>query len=190
MTKTSKKSIRVQLSLIAVVFLGPLLVAAFMYYSGALQPAGRTNHGVLLRPIVNAAKALPDSPALKLASDHWMLIYVNEGPCGIECRELLYKMRQSRRMLGKESRRLTRIFLHDDSPTDTVFLANEHAGLVDLQDRRLAALLKNKKPAELPDDGYYLIDPIGNLVMYFEPATDPGDMVEDIQRLLKLSHIG
>ena len=34
------------------------------------------------------------------------------------------------------------------------------------------------------------MDPLGNLVMYFEPETDPRDMVEDIKRLLKLSRIG
>ena len=31
------------------------------------------------------------------------------------------------------------------------------------------------------------MDPLGNLVMYFEPEIDPSDMVEDIKRLLKLS---
>ncbi len=40
--------------LIAVVFFGPLLFAAWMYYSGdALRPQSRSNHGVLLEPIVN-----------------------------------------------------------------------------------------------------------------------------------------
>mgnify|MGYP003626061973 FL=1 len=34
------------------------------------------------------------------------------------------------------------------------------------------------------------MDPLGNLVMYFEPGLDPGKMVEDIKRLLKLSSIG
>ena len=40
------------------------------------------------------------------------------------------------------------------------------------------------------DGGYYLVDPHGNLVMYFGPDIDPRDMVDDIKRLLKLSRIG
>jgi hypothetical protein len=38
--------------------------------------------------------------------------------------------------------------------------------------------------------GVYLIDPLGNLVMYFPPDLDPKDAVRDIKHLLKLSNIG
>jgi hypothetical protein len=93
-------------------------------------------------------------------------------------------------MLGKEMDRLIRVFLHGESSPDTVFLADEHAGLVAVRDERVSALLKNKKPAELSAGGYFLMDPLGNLVMYFEPTIDPSDMVIDIKRLLKLSRIG
>jgi hypothetical protein len=93
-------------------------------------------------------------------------------------------------MLGKEMDRLKRVFLHGVSSPDTVFLADEHAGLTALRDDDLSALLNNKKPATLSSGGYFLMDPLGNLVMYFEPETDPSDMVGDIKRLLNLSRIG
>jgi hypothetical protein len=51
-------------------------------------------------------------------------------------------------------------------------------------------LLDNKRPAALPAGGYYLIDPLGNLVMYFRPDIDPADMVDDVKHLLRLSRIG
>jgi hypothetical protein len=86
--------------------------------------------------------------------------------------------------------RLTRVFLHGNTPPDTVFLAEEHAGLVTIEDGGLARLLDNKKPADLPANGYYLIDPLGNLVMYFRADLDPSEMVDDVKRLLKLSRIG
>ena len=54
----------------------------------------------------------------------------------------------------------------------------------------LDALLNNKRPAELPAGGYYLVDPLGNLVLYFRPDLDPSEMVDDIKHLLKLSRIG
>ena len=71
-----------------------------------------------------------------------------------------------------------------------MFLADEHPGLITLQDSALSELLQNKKPGELAAGGYYLIDPHGNLVMYFQPDLDPRDVNDDIKRLLKLSRIG
>ena len=59
-----------------------------------------------------------------------------------------------------------------------------------IEDGSLTRLLNNKKPADLPAKGYYLIDPLGNLVMYFRPDLDPSEMVDDVKRLLKLSRIG
>jgi glutathione peroxidase-family protein len=59
-----------------------------------------------------------------------------------------------------------------------------------MRDDDLSKFLNNKKPAALTVGGYFLLDPLGNLVMYFQPEIDPSDMVEDIKRLLKFSQIG
>ena len=56
--------------------------------------------------------------------------------------------------------------------------------------RSIFDLLEAKKPAELESGGYYLVDPLGNLVLYFRPDIDPSAMVEDIKHLLELSRIG
>ncbi len=181
---------RLQMLVIVAVFLGPLAVATWMYYTGAFTPEGRTNHGVLLEPIINVVELLPESPVARLGDGYWLLIYANNGACTTDCEQALYTIRQSRKMLGKEMDRLLRVFLHGDSPPDTVFLSNEHAGLIAVSDSGLSELLYKKKPALLPAGGYFLMDPLGNLVMYFEPGLDPSLMVEDIKRLLKLSRIG
>ena len=181
---------RLQIFVIAAVFFGPLAVAAWMYYTGAFTPAGRTNHGDLLEPIVNVAEALPDSQIGQLGDGFWLLIYANHGACAADCERALYTIRQLQKMLGREMDRVRRVFLHGDTPPDTVFLSSEHAGLITLADSGLFALLNNKKPATLPAGGYFLVDPLGNLVMYFEPGLDPSEIVEDIKRLLKLSSIG
>ncbi len=182
---------RLQLTLIALVFFGPLILAAWLYFSGeGLRPQGRSNHGALLEPIVNVAEALPDSPITEYVDSHWFLIYAHDGACDQTCKDALYTLRQSRLMLGDDMDRLQRVFLHGDSPLDTVFLADEHAGLITLRDGSLTELLENKKPAELAANGYFLVDPLGNLVMYFRPDIDPRAMVEDIEHLLRLSRIG
>lgn len=190
MTQKKTTWARAQMLLIASVFFGPLAVATWMYYSGAFLPEGRTNHGTLLEPIVNVVEKLPASEVGKQGDGYWVLIYANDGECDDICRQALYTLRQSQKMLGNEMDRLRRVFLHGVSSADTVFLTDEHAGLIALRDDSLSALLKNKKPATLSAGGYFLIDPLGNLVMYFEPETNPSDMVGDIKRLLKLSRIG
>ncbi len=182
---------RLQFLLIAAVFLGPLAIAAWLYYADTtLVPEGRTNTGALLEPIVRLSDELPDSPLYAVGDGHWVLLYANPGACDAACEHSLYTLRQSRRMLGEDMDRLVRVFLHGDTPPDTLFLSGEHEGLVALQDAGLEALLSGKKPAGLSAQGYFLIDPLGNLVMYFEPGIDPAVMVEDIEHLLELSRIG
>jgi hypothetical protein len=180
---------RLQFLLIAAMFFGPLLFAAWMYYgSDALQPESRANHGTLLEPIVSLVDAVPGSALHDSRS--WRLLYANDGECGESCRSALYTLRQSRLMLGKEMDRVERVFLHGEQAPDTLLVAEDHQGLVTLQDTALRAVLDDKRPGTLPAGGFYLIDPHGNLVLYFSPDIEPRDMVDDIKRLLKLSRIG
>ena len=162
-----------------------------LYYAGeSAQPEGRANNGALLEPIINLRDPLPESPLYEHTGEHWLLVFDHRGACDDACKTGLYTIRQIRLMVGKEMDRVRRIFLHGETPPDTVFLADEHPGLVALRDDRLSEQLQNKKPTTLAAGGYFLIDPHANLVMYFRPDIDPADMVDDIKRLLKLSRIG
>lgn len=186
-----QKKSRLQLLLVAVVFLGPLVVAAWLYSQGESHaPSGRTNHGELLEPIINVSASLSSAGILERTGRVWLLVYANTRRCDDPCRVALYTYRQARLMLGKEMDRVRRVFLHGNTLPDTVFLTEEHPGLITIEDSSLSGLLNNKRPAELPAGGYFLIDPHGNLVMYFRPDLDPAKMVDDIKHLLRLSRIG
>ena len=179
-----------QLTLITLLFAGPLVLAIWLYRDSSLHPASRTNHGALLTPVISLPEAVPNSRVVELSDNHWLLVYVNDRQCDSKCREALYTLRQSRLMLGNDMRRLVRVFLHGDLPPDRVFVEEQHAGLELMQDRRLKELLAASRPPEMAAGGYFLVDPLGNLVMYFPPDIDPGDMVDDIEHLLDLSRIG
>jgi len=182
---------RLQLLLVAAVFAGPLALAAWMYYSGSsLAPGSGTNKGELLLPTLSLHTEMPQSELYELAPDQWLLLYVNLAECDGTCLDALVRLRQSRLMLGKDMPRVVRVFLHGDSAPDTVSLEQQHAGLITITDKGLGALLEDKRPADLQSGGCYLIDPLGNLVMYFPPGLNPKDMVGDIKHLLGLSHIG
>ncbi|MCP4299030.1 MAG: hypothetical protein GY783_00465, partial [Gammaproteobacteria bacterium] len=140
---TKKKDIagRFQLVLIASVLFGPLILAAWLYFSGAgFRPEGKTNHGELLQPLISIRDALPGSAIHKCNDGYWLLVYANAGVCDAACEYALYTLRQSRLMLGKEMDRLVRVFLHGDTAPDTVFLADEHAGLITLRDSGFSEL--------------------------------------------------
>ncbi len=180
---------RLQLLLIAGLFLGPLILAALMYYGGLdLKPSARSNHGVLLKPVTPLSGRYPELQAL--SGGQWLLVYSNVNACDDACRDALYTLRQSRLMLGNNMNRLTRLFLHGDTPPDTVFLDEQHAGLRTLNNDSLAKDLGSALPRDITSEGFFLLDPLGNLVMYFRPDLSPHEMVDDIQHLLKLSRIG
>ena len=190
-TQRGRLSAGWQLLLVAAVFFVPILIAAWLYFEGrAFAPEGRTNAGALLEPIVSLGDVVPESPTAALTGSGWLLVYVHEGRCGTECRDALYRLRQSRLMLGPDMDRVTRVFLHGPETPDRVFLEREHPGLVSLADSAAAALLEEKRPRELAPGGLFLVDPHGNLVMYFSPDIPPRDMVDDIEHLLDVSRIG
>ena len=181
---------RLQLLGIAAVFLGPLLLATWMYRTGALVPAGFSNHGTLIEPAVSIRDELPASPLNSVADGQWVLLYASGDACGDACREALYRLRQTRLMAGREMDRIVRVFLHGDSPPDRVFLEGEHPGLKTMNDKGLKRLLEEKRPQNAMPGGIYLFDPLANLVMYFPPDLDPRNLVDDVKHLLKLSQIG
>jgi hypothetical protein len=180
-----------QLLLLAAAFFLPVLIAGWLYFAGReFAPEGRTNHGALLEPIVNLGEAVPGSPTAARTGQEWLLVYVHERPCEASCRDALHRLRQSRLMLGPDMDRVQRVFLHGREPPDRVFLEREHPGLAAFEDPETAALLAEKRPRELQAGGLYLVDPLGNLVMYFPPDLAPRDMVDDVEHLLDVSRIG
>ena len=192
MTEPQAGQGRRKLLLIAFIFIAPLVVAGWMYYGNqGWQPAGRTNHGVLLEPIVNLNESTGASlRELADTEGRWVMVLNEAGACEEACRDALYRMRQSRLMLGNDMTRVARIFLHGDIRPDTVWLDGEHPGLITISNEGLSGMLDRKKPQGSGSGGLYLVDPLGNLVMYFAPDLAPEDMVSDIEHLLELSRIG
>jgi hypothetical protein len=97
-------------------------------------------------------------------------------------------MRQVRRALGKDMLRVERLWIVTDAAVPpTALLAAIEGTQVAPMDAGLAAAF----PAERSlADHIYLVDPLGNLMMRFPRDPDPSRMIQDLQRLLKLSRFG
>ena len=175
-------------------FFGPLVVAMFLYYDTGCRPGGTSNHGELVQPprptplvSLPGADGLPSGDGF--LRDRWSLVFLARSPCEEACQEALYNGRQMRLALGRLVDRVTRVYLYTGTPPDADFVAAEHPDLqvVPATGPDGEALL-----AAFPGqaEGYWLVDPLGNVMMRYPADQAPKGMMEDIKKLLRLSRIG
>ena len=193
------------LAALAAIFLLPLVIAFVTYYGTGWRPSGHVNHGRLIdppRPL--PAVALPrvsldaadgDAPGAAPGSatalrHRWSLVYVGAGDCDAACRQALYVMRQTRLALNADMTRVARVYLVSRACCDRTFLAREHPGLQVLDASAPAAQpLLAQFPAER-EHTLFVVDPLGNLMMSYDARGNPHGLLEDLKKLLRLSHIG
>lgn len=197
---------RSRLLLLAIVasFAVPLLLAILwlrLVQSGAAGDLGDTSRGELIRPAVPLeAFALADADGERIDPETlrgiWTMLYVPAGECAAVCQRNLYHMRQVRLALNNRMKRVQRIVLvADGTPLDAALVA-EHPGLLvaDGDAAARAGLIDQIRAAEAGmaplEDAIYLVDPLGNLMMRFDPELAPGSMLKDVKHLLKVSKIG
>ncbi len=93
--------------------------------------------------------------------------------------------------LFHEMKRVERVFLVTSGCCDHEFLAREQAGLIILNasDPAVNAVL-NLFPTDLREQSVFIVDPLGNLMMRYDVRQNPKGLLEDLKKLLTLSHIG
>lgn len=184
--------------LITALFFAPLLLAFLLYYGvDGWRPAGSTNNGDLItpaRPLPETVLLTPEGAELKLASLHgkWTLVYIGAGQCDARCREALTLMRQTRLALNDAMTRVQRLFLVTGECCDQEYLAAEHAGLTIARtsdSNFMTTFARDAKPVDQAGR-IYIVDPLGNLMMSYEPGARRKGLLEDLKKLLRLSHIG
>jgi hypothetical protein len=184
---------------LALMFFAPLGVSFYLYYGhDTWHPGGRVNAGDLIeppRPLPSLALPLQRSgeTAADFLRRKWTLLYVEHGPCAERCRTSLYETRQVRLALDRDMDRVQRAFIADGDCCDFQFLREQHPDLLAIRLSPAAAPLLALLPRRGDDadaQRIYLIDPLGNLMMSYAPDAKPKGMLEDMKRLLRLSHIG
>ncbi len=182
---------RLQLVLLAAIFLGPLLVAFVLYYGDIWAPEGQAINGQLISPARPLPAALTQAVAGdSMFTDHWTVLVMHSGRCAEPCQKTLYETRQLRRALGVEMDRVERVWLVTDGQADEQFVANEHPDLKLLPATAGEQALVIETVGNFEAGEVFLIDPLGNLMMRFPPGLGMRAIHTDIKRLLKLSRIG
>ena len=189
----SRRRGRRTLLLLAAIFLLPVAASFALYYGKIWRPAGSSSKGELItpaRPLDVAGLRNPDGSAASPGAlrDKWSLIYIGDGACDAACRSALVFGRQTRLALNNEMSRVQRVFLATGNCCANDYFAKEQPGLVALNASAAQRLL-----AQFPADrghSLYIVDPLGNLMMRHDATHTSKDLLDDLKKLLRLSHIG
>jgi len=130
--------------------------------------------------------------------DPWTLVMVNTSACDADCRERVHYLRQMHVRLNREMPRVQRYYLHAGSSPmaadDRSFFLEEFPGMVIAMGQRdliQRNLLDGGVEINLGDDNYiFVVDPVGNVMMYYDSSHSTQDIMTDVQRMLQNSSLG
>ena len=196
---------RQSLVLLGLLFLSPMLIAWIMHLSGqqGWRPGGTTNQGILVQPPrplelpSGMLSATGETFQEDFLQGKWTLLYLGSSVCAEPCQTNLYHMRQVRLAQGENLQRVQRLFLVVDtsSPVATQDLLDAYPDMASgvlspAQVAELEPLFQIDAVPMRDAERVYLVDPLGNLMMYYPTEADPRGMIKDLKRLLKYSRIG
>ena len=186
--KGTRKKTRLQLIGVIAVFVVPLLLAIAIYQGS--WSLGIRHHGALLEPI----SELPDLTGVYASGEKfssagmkgsWWLLVVDNGLCNLQCAADLFKIHQIRLVLGRDRERVRLVYMTegvDSSANLAPWLKKQSAPSAVF---RVAGLVPR-----LNRSGIYVVDPNGNLVLYYDEKATAKGIKSDVRHLLKVSRIG
>lgn len=182
---------RLQLILLMLLILSPV-IASYIFHTYNLRPEGTVNYGELLelKKIEGDATNLKDNTIfrVKQLKGKWTLIMIDSGNCYQPCQDKLYLMRQVRLATHVDKDRVERVWLINDDVIPDPLLIDQYEG-TQLVLARHKDLLLEFPYIENQQTHIYVIDPMGYLMMRYPKDPNPKKMIDDLKRLLKLSHM-
>lgn len=182
---------RIHFLLLGLVFFGPLLFAAVVYY-GQWDWAPRAAHGELIEPplLLPAGVLAPlfrSGSATQQPRNRWWLLYVRTTLCADACLTDLVRLHQVLLALAEDRRRVQPAVLSaapiPPVPPDGGWVT------VHLDDAAREGLVEMLGERNIRAGRVYVADPQGRLVLSYAPDAEQKGMLEDLERLLRLSVI-
>jgi len=192
------------LGILAAVFIAPILLAYIVYKNKSLIPSSQKNHGEIVSPAQPlTAFSLKTKEGISFGLEDlrrkWSYIYVIENECNENCKLNLLKMRNARIAQGGEGLRVNYYLILTKRSNDQTFddeFVKAHPKLIYLYAKDSGAkpvldILKGAGQIRVEDmKRVYMIDPLGNYMMFYEDGFDSLGIMEDLKFLLKASQIG
>jgi hypothetical protein len=175
---------KTKLFLLMLVFVLPFMMSWLLFYYHDHFNFNTVNHGSFINPPLDVKKILEIDTTQKM----WQIAYIPAKCDEEKSQKLLYTLHQLKTALGKDTKRVSLMVV-----TDTTCLLKDSYDFhrIDLSENETQQLqsqftannfsVKNK---------VYLIDPMGNLFMYYADTVNPMDIFKDVKRVLEVSQIG
>jgi len=191
---------RPRLTLLAIVllFAAPVVIAVLMHSRWwNYQPHSTTNLGQLVtppRPVELASLEMDTANQGPLG--RWTILYPVTLPCAADCRKRIENLRQIHLAAGRHRDELAIVLLLPEPAriSDGLPLRDIYAGfsLATDDSGALPGLLASIASGGADTGGLqpgqvFLLDPAGNIMLYYGAGYDPNHINKDLKRLLKWS---
>lgn len=174
-TELTQRRNRTQMIVILLVAFVTLGGSYVMFYTAKNSGGwGTTNNGTFVEPATNIEQFGWQVPG---DLHHWWLWTVAQD-CRLQCETSAQQMRALHILLNRDAERVRRgITIAEARQQD--WLA-QYPGLTPV---------RVTEPTGLAD-GIYIVDPNGNVVLFYPFEVDPKAILQDLKKLLKVSQIG
>ena len=178
------------------VFVAPIVLGTLLFFNleNLGFEKGSVNYGTLLQPafpVKDFDLKQGSEPVVyeDTLAKKWTLLFIETAECNESCLNKLLLMKRIRLLTNENMRRVRTLFVSNQKTLDNIDKELNRDLVMASIELDGSEFLKqfphlNKSPV-------YLIDPFGNLMMYY-PQVDPDakKMLKDLRRLLKYSHLG
>jgi cytochrome oxidase Cu insertion factor (SCO1/SenC/PrrC family) len=195
-----KKKNHKMLWIMVAVFGLPYLVAFYFYFNKGDYDFAKTNYGTIISP----ARPVPDFNLMKIDNSQfklsslkgkWVLFSIGKSSCEKDCVDNLYKIRQIKKAVGQNHKRIAKAFFLTDKENIESFksLLKEYPGMdviIPSGSEYSNYLLNFQHEGIELEDGMFIIDPMGNYMMAYPKGAEASKILDDIERLLRVSKVG
>ncbi len=156
---------------VLLIFILPMLISWGLYYFHDHFHFKTLNHGTIINPPLKVIDLYSD---LQNGTNKvWRIIQVENEFCDQTCEKTHYQLTQLQKALGKDGKR-TQVILITDATRLT----------------KLNFSFDQKFKNFVVINKIYLVDPLGNLFMYYPDSTNPMNILKDLKKVLGVSQIG
>lgn len=180
------KKIYTKLFLLAMVFVLPLLVSRFLFTYHEHFQFKTVNYGALVNPPINVNEVWKTDATKK----QWQIVYA-PTTCDEQCDKLMFNLHQLRLALGKDHGRLNLALAVSQINQPKDFHDFQKFIMTDSQYTQLQNSFSQAGAKNFAtQDKIYLVDPLGNLFMYYPTSVNPMNILKDLKKVLEVSQIG
>ncbi len=195
---------KITMILLFLMFVAPILAAVYIFNTNSADSYKTKNRGNLVRPAkelknIELQYVADKSPYKLVNQEHlWLMVYIGAGECDDKCKRQLVVMRQTRLAQGGEFTRINRLYVMLDRQSDQFMkeVKEYHPGLAIVNGSKaqteniISQFYLDDQVAVGQSNRIYIVDPIGNLMMYYDFDARAADIAKDLARLLKASQMG